>query len=57
MRNLRNNKTFSFLNILGFGIGIACASLIFLWVVALATVSFQAIKAAIANPIEALRTN
>jgi putative ABC transport system permease protein len=32
LRNLRNNKTFSFLNILGFGIGIACAALIFLWV-------------------------
>ncbi len=32
LRNLRNNKTFSFLNIVGFGIGIACAALIFLWV-------------------------
>lgn len=31
-RNLWNNKTYSFLNIVGLAIGIACASLIFLWV-------------------------
>ena len=31
-RNLRRNKTFSFLNIFGLAIGIACAGLIFLWV-------------------------
>lgn len=31
-RNIRRNKTFSFLNIFGLAIGIACASLIFLWV-------------------------
>ena len=31
-RNIWKNKTFSFLNIFGLGIGIACASLIFLWV-------------------------
>lgn len=31
-RNIRKNKTFSFLNIFGLAIGIACASLIFLWV-------------------------
>ena len=31
-RNLRNNKTNSFLNIFGLAIGIACAGLIFLWV-------------------------
>jgi putative ABC transport system permease protein len=31
-RHLWKNKTSSFLNIFGFGIGIACASLIFLWV-------------------------
>lgn len=31
-RNLWNKKTFSFLNIIGLAIGIACASLIFLWV-------------------------
>ena len=32
LRHFWKNKTSSFLNILGFGIGIACASLIFLWV-------------------------
>ncbi len=31
-RNLWKNKTYSFLNILGLAIGIACAGLIFLWV-------------------------
>lgn len=31
-RNIWRNKTFSFLNIFGLAIGIACASLIFLWV-------------------------
>ena len=31
-RNLWNRKSFSFLNILGLAIGIACAALIFLWV-------------------------
>lgn len=32
LRHFWKNKTSSFLNILGFGLGIACASLIFLWV-------------------------
>ncbi len=31
LRNLWRNKTYSFLNIFGLAIGIACASLIFLW--------------------------
>ncbi|MEO6722249.1 MAG: ABC transporter permease [Ferruginibacter sp.] len=31
-RNLLKNKTYSFLNIFGLAIGIACAALIFLWV-------------------------
>jgi putative ABC transport system permease protein len=31
-RNLLKNRTYSFLNIFGLGIGIACAALIFLWV-------------------------
>ncbi|HSZ84737.1 MAG TPA: ABC transporter permease, partial [Puia sp.] len=31
-RNLWKNKTYSFLNIFGLAIGIACAGLIFLWV-------------------------
>ena len=31
-RNLWKNKTFGFLNILGLGVGIACAALIMLWV-------------------------
>src|SRR5215471_11100057 len=31
-RNLWKNKTFSFLNIFGLSIGIACAGFIFLWV-------------------------
>jgi len=32
LRNLRKNRTYSFLNIFGLAIGIACAGLIFLWV-------------------------
>lgn len=32
LRNLWRNKTYSFLNIFGLAIGIACAALIFLWV-------------------------
>jgi putative ABC transport system permease protein len=32
IRNLLKNKTYSFLNIFGLAIGIACAGLIFLWV-------------------------
>ena len=32
LRNIRSNKTYSFLNIAGLAIGIACAGLIFLWV-------------------------
>ena len=32
LRNLWNNKGYSFLNIFGLAIGIACAGLIFLWV-------------------------
>ncbi len=32
LRNLSKNKTYSFLNIFGLAIGIACAGLIFLWV-------------------------
>jgi putative ABC transport system permease protein len=32
LRNLWKNKTYSFLNIFGLSIGIACAALIFLWV-------------------------
>jgi hypothetical protein len=32
LRNLWKNKTYSFLNILGLAVGIACATLIFLWV-------------------------
>ena len=31
-RNLWKNKTYSFLNIFGLAVGIACAGLIFLWV-------------------------
>lgn len=31
-RNILRNKTFSFLNIFGLAVGIACAALIFLWV-------------------------
>src|SRR5215831_10416067 len=32
IRNFKNNKAYSFLNIFGLAIGIACAGLIFLWV-------------------------
>ena len=31
IRNFRNNKTYSFLNVFGLAIGIACTGLIFLW--------------------------
>src|ERR1700733_11320241 len=31
-RNLRNSKAYSFFNIFGLAMGIACAGLIFLWV-------------------------
>src|SRR5471030_2579858 len=31
-RNIKSNKAYSFLNIAGLAIGIACAGLIFLWV-------------------------
>ena len=31
-RNIRKNKAFSFINIFGLAIGMACAGLIFLWV-------------------------
>jgi len=31
-RNLRKNKTYSFLNIFGLAVGIVCAALIFLWI-------------------------
>ncbi|PZP47624.1 MAG: acetylornithine deacetylase, partial [Pseudopedobacter saltans] len=31
-RNIKRSKTFSFLNIIGLAIGIACAAIIFLWV-------------------------
>jgi len=31
-RNITRNKAFSFINILGLGLGIACSLLIFLWV-------------------------
>ena len=32
LRSLQKNRSYSFLNIAGLAIGIACASLIFLWV-------------------------
>src|SRR5882672_2414472 len=32
LRNLWKNKTYSFLNIFGLAVGVACAALIFLWV-------------------------
>ncbi len=32
LRNFRNNRIYSFLNVFGLAIGIACAGLIFLWV-------------------------
>src|SRR3982751_3407731 len=31
-RNLKKNKTYSFLNIFGLAVGIACAAFIFLWI-------------------------
>ena len=32
IRNLKRNKTFSFINILGLGLGMACSLMIMLWV-------------------------
>ena len=32
LRNLKKNKTFSLINILGLALGLACSLLIFLWV-------------------------
>ena len=32
IRNMMRNKTFSFINILGLGLGIACSLFIYLWV-------------------------
>ena len=51
-RNLARNKVYSFINIAEF---FATAGIIAL-LIALITVSFQAIKAAVANPVKNLRT-
>ena len=57
-RNLRKNRSYSFLNIFGLAIGIACAGLIFLWVEdqLRLTVSFQSVRAALTNPASSLRS-
>ncbi|MEE9464652.1 MAG: ABC transporter permease [Candidatus Neomarinimicrobiota bacterium] len=75
-RNLTRQKGFSFINIAGLAVGLACAILIMMFVrhelsfdtyherpediyrvllIALLTVSYQAIKAATANPVDAIR--
>jgi len=88
VRNLLKHKTYSFINLAGLAIGIACCVLMLLFIheefsydrfhvnaeriyrvgnewqifvfagllaLAYLTVSYQAIKAALANPVEALR--
>jgi hypothetical protein len=68
-RNMMINKGFSFINITGLAFGLATCLLIMLYIVderdiltglaamviALITVSFQAIRAAVANPVKSLR--
>ena len=64
-RNLTRPKGYSLINIVGFVIGIACGADIALWIflvsgilglgVAVATVSYQSLKASIANPVDSLR--
>ena len=55
IRNISKNKVFAFINVLGLAIGISEAGAMAL-VIAICTISFQAIKAAIANPVSSLRS-
>ncbi|WPV02274.1 hypothetical protein SNE26_10850 [Mucilaginibacter sp. cycad4] len=48
-RNLVNRKFYSALNIVGLAIGAAV-------IIAFVTISFQAVKAALANPVKSLRS-
>ena len=60
-KNLVRNKVYSIINIAGLGrinisIWMFVIATLVVAVIALCTVSFQAIKAAIANPVKSLRT-
>lgn len=77
-RNLIKDRQFTLLNFVGLSVGLACTSLIGLWVadayrapmgleiflftalaaigITLATIAFQAVRAARANPAGALRS-
>ena len=67
-RNITRYKFISVINIFGLTIGLTCCLLIFTFIlhdlsydknqalIALLTISFQAIKAAIKNPVRSLRT-
>jgi hypothetical protein len=48
LRNFKHNKFYSFLNILGLAVGSALF-------IALLTISAQVFRAAISNPVDALR--
>jgi NAD(P)-dependent dehydrogenase (short-subunit alcohol dehydrogenase family) len=62
IRNLRRNRGFSIINISGLAIGMASAIGVFVvsgiigLSIALLTVSYQAVRAAVANPVKSLRT-
>jgi putative ABC transport system permease protein len=53
LRNLWRSKSFSFLNIAGLAACMAAAMLISLWIYN--EVSYQSIRAALANPVKSLR--
>lgn len=47
-RNMRRGKVYTFINLAGLAVGMA-------FIIALATIGFQTVKAATANPVESLR--
>jgi hypothetical protein len=49
LRNLSRNKIYSAINIAGVSLGLACA-------IAFITIGYQALRAALMNPVKSLRT-